>query len=193
MPEAAARASYRHDAELIGGLRPRRTAPLILVRHASAGDKGDWPGDDELRPLDSGGVADAALLARLLACFAPRARVVSSPALRCTETMRPFVECFGGSVEVEAVLAPSGRTGYFHLSRTSRASSVRQLVGDLVADGKPAVVCLHRENLPRALEAACSALGAPSAIPEDPSLPKGGFWVVHAAAGELAGLDRYEP
>ena len=38
--------------------------------------------------------------------------------------------------------------------------------------------------------ARCSA--RPAAVPADPSLPKGGFWVVHAAAGELAGLERYD-
>ena len=32
----------------------------------------------------------------------------------------------------------------------------------------------------------------PSAVPADPSLPKGGFWVAHAAAGELAALERYD-
>jgi hypothetical protein len=44
-----------------------------------------------------------------------------------------------------------------------------------------------------ALAAACSALDAPP--PEtgfEPSLPKGAFYVVHVAAGELAGLERYE-
>jgi hypothetical protein len=66
-----------------------------------------------------------------------------------------------------------------------------------VAAGGPAVLCLHRENLPKALAAACAALGvlppsAPSA-PPDPPLPKGGFWVVHMADGVLAGLERYVP
>ncbi len=26
----------------------------------------------------------------------------------------------------------------------------------------------------------------------DPSLPKGGFWVVHISAGQMAALERYE-
>jgi hypothetical protein len=62
-----------------------------------------------------------------------------------------------------------------------------------VAAGRPAVLCLHRENLPKALAAACSALGAPPPPISDPPLPKGGFWVVHMADGELAGLERYVP
>jgi 8-oxo-(d)GTP phosphatase len=185
LPKAVSQVSYQHDADLISGLRPRETTPLILARHASAGSKDDWDGDDDLRPLDGKGAEDAVLLARLLACFAPRARVVSSPALRCTQTMQPFAESFGGSVEAAPVLAPPS-------SPASNDAAVQQLVADLVAAGRPTVVCLHRENLPTALAAACSALGAPSAVPGDPSLPKAGFWVMHAATGELAALERYE-
>jgi hypothetical protein len=68
-----------------------------------------------------------------------------------------------------------------------------------VAERRPAVLCLHRENLPDVLAAACAALGAPAAMPADLALPKGGFWVTHAttgagsAPGELAALERYEP
>jgi 8-oxo-(d)GTP phosphatase len=190
---APERLSYAHDADVIADLRPAKTVPLILVRHASAGHKTDWPGDDLLRPLDAQGTSDALLLARLLACFALRARVISSPALRCTETVRPFAAGFGGPVEAEAALAVPGRAGDFSLDRTGSGDTVRQLFRDLVAARRPAVVCLHRENLPAALAAACSALGArcPTTA-SDPSLPKGAFWVLHTAAGELAGLERYE-
>ena len=100
---------------MISAFRPLATVPLILVRHASAGRKADWPGDDESRPLDAQGAADARALAGLLACFAPVARVISSPALRCTETVRPFAAGFGGTVEAEACLAPYGRSAGFSI------------------------------------------------------------------------------
>jgi phosphohistidine phosphatase SixA len=177
---------------VISALRPCQTVPLILVRHASAGRKAEWPGDDQSRPLDARGAADAQALAGLLACFAPAARVISSPALRCTETVRPFAAGFGGTVEAEVCLAPYGRATDVS-SRTDLADTLRHLLSDLVADRRPVVLCLHRENLPDTLAAVCSAFGAPEAVPPDPSLPKGGFWVAHAAAGELAGLERYEP
>jgi hypothetical protein len=61
-----------------------------------------------------------------------------------------------------------------------------------VAAGRPAVACLHRENLPLALAATCSVLGAPLPAGWDQVLPKGAFWVVHVAAGELVSLERYE-
>ena len=96
-------------------------------------------------------------------------------------------------METEACLAPYGRTEDFS-SRTDLADALRRLLSGLVADRRPAVLCLHRENLRDVLAEACSALRVPAAaVPADPSLPKGGFWVAHAAAGEMAGLERYEP
>jgi 8-oxo-(d)GTP phosphatase len=191
---ATARLSYPHDASVLAALVPRETVPLILLRHASAGSKRDWHGSDETRPLDARGAAEARALAGLLACFAPQARVISSPALRCTQTVAPYLAGFGGSVEAEAALAVSGRD--CSLGRTSSAASPGSVACDLVRAGKPAVVCLHGENLPEALAAACSALGAAppaQAGTRGAGLSKGAFWVVHAAGAELAGLERYEP
>ena len=192
-PQQRGRLSYTHDADVIASLRPRKTVPLILVRHASAGEKGSWPGDDLLRPLDAEGAVDALLLADLLSCFAPSARVISSAALRCIQTVRPYAATFGGSVEAEAALAVSGRAGGVSFDQTDHADRLGHLIRGLVADAEPAVVCLHRENLPVALAAVCSALGTPgSAAYPGPSLPKGAFYVVHVTAGELASLERYE-
>jgi 8-oxo-(d)GTP phosphatase len=164
------------------------------------GRKADWSGDDCLRPLDAAGVADARVLASLMACFAPVARVISSPALRCSDTVRPYAAGFSGTVETEPCLAPYGRSADFS-SRTGLADSLRRLLSRLLAERRPTVLCLHRENLPDVLAEACSVLGAPAAVPADPSLPKGGFWVAHASVGgsggasraELASLERYEP
>jgi phosphohistidine phosphatase SixA/8-oxo-dGTP pyrophosphatase MutT (NUDIX family) len=182
-----------HDDPVISALRPVETVPLILARHASAGHKADWPGDDFARPLDRAGEADAQVLAGLLGCFAPAARVISSPALRCTETVRPYAAGFGGTVEAEACLVPYGRAPDFS-SRTEQADALRHLLSALVEQRRPAVLCLHRENLPEVLAATCAALGAPAAVPVDPALPKGGFWVAHVAGGgDLAALERYEP
>jgi 8-oxo-(d)GTP phosphatase len=192
LPQALDQLSYPYDADVIEILQPRATVPLILVRHASAGRRHDWPGDDLLRPLDAEGELDALLLAELLACFAPRARVISSPALRCTESVRPYAEGFGGSVEAEAVLAVPGRAADYPSGRTDQADSLRHLFRDLVAAGQPVVACLHRENLPLALAAARSVLGAPQPTAWDLPLPKGGFLVLHVAASELIAMERYE-
>jgi 8-oxo-dGTP pyrophosphatase MutT (NUDIX family) len=192
LPKALDRLSYPHDADVIASLQPRPTVPLILLRHASAGHKKAWPGEDLMRPLDAEGALDAEALADLLACFAPRARVISSPALRCTESVAPYAARFGGSVEAMAILNVPGRAADFPSARTDRADTLRHLFVDLVAAGRPVVACLHRENLLLALDAACSVLGVPPPAEPDPPLPKSGFWVLHVAAGELVAIERYE-
>ena len=118
--------------------------------------------------------------------------MISSPALRCTESVEPYAARFGGSVEAMAVLAVPGRIPEFPLARTDRADTLRHLFRNLVAAGRPVVACLHRENLPLALTAACSVLGATVPSDSDLSLSKGGFWVLHVAAGELIAVERYE-
>ena len=92
-----------------------------------------------------------------------------------------------GFVEAEAALtAPHSSS-----DRAERADSLQPIFRDLVAAGQPAVVCLHRENLPLALAAACSALGGAPTKP-NPSLEKGAFAVLHVAAGALAAAECYE-
>ena len=107
------------------------------------------------------------------------------------ESVRPYAADFGGSVEAEAALAVPVRPADLFRPNETGLTPSGTMFRDLVAAGQPAVVCLHRENLPLALAAACSALGAPAAT-VDPSLPKGGFLVLHVAAGTLAALERYE-
>jgi 8-oxo-dGTP pyrophosphatase MutT (NUDIX family)/phosphohistidine phosphatase SixA len=174
LAEAKNRLSYPHDVDVVSGLVPEPTVPLIVVRHASAGPK---RGDDLRRPLDAKGRRQAAALPVLLAAFAPHARVLSSPARRCVDTVRQYAASAGAEIEEIPDL------------RTTNVASSEPLIRSLVAAGQPAVVCVHRENLPVVIAAGYQALGAPP--PADPALPKGGFWVVHAAAGRLAGAARH--
>ncbi|MGD0602401.1 MAG: NUDIX domain-containing protein [Streptosporangiaceae bacterium] len=189
LAQARERLSYARDVAVVDGLVPRETVPLILLRHASAGARGEWPADDESRPLDAKGVTDAHALAGLLSCFAPKAQVLSSPALRCTESVRPYAASFEGEVEAADALALPGHSSLV-FSRTNRGDALADLVRQLVADGRPAVLCLHRENLPKALAAARTALGAPPS-PGPSALPKAGFFILHMAPGELVALERY--
>lgn len=63
--------------------------PLILVRHASAGDRSAWEGDDRERPLDERGRGQARELVSRLAAF-PVSAIYASPAVRCIETVEPL-------------------------------------------------------------------------------------------------------
>ncbi len=189
LPRAYERLSYADDAVVLGDFAqwPYRTAALIIMRHASAGDKRDWDGDDLLRPLDRKGQAEALALVPLLACFDP-VRIVSSPAVRCTETVAPYAAHIGAPIEVDHALTVPDRSQAFS-ARTSPDNPVTD-VARLLGDGVPTLVCAHRENIPQLLGGACEYLGAKP--PSDPSLPKAGFWVLQSGESTLAGLERYE-
>jgi phosphohistidine phosphatase SixA len=62
---------------------------VILLRHASAGDRDAWVGDDRLRPLDERGREQALALADRLRAQGIE-RVFSSPYVRCTQTVAPL-------------------------------------------------------------------------------------------------------
>jgi phosphohistidine phosphatase SixA len=70
----------------------------ILLRHASAGHRLDWEHDDHLRPLDERGRRQSADLVDVLRPFGVR-RLVSSPYVRCVQTMEPLAAALGLAVE----------------------------------------------------------------------------------------------
>jgi 8-oxo-dGTP pyrophosphatase MutT (NUDIX family)/phosphohistidine phosphatase SixA len=199
LPAARAvdKVSYSHDHGVLADFaaRPAPTVPLILLRHSKALSKNGWQRSDGARPLDASGRSDAKALADLLACFAPRPRLISSTAVRCADTLRPLSQLTGEQVRAEAVL-------YVH-SQSSPAgagdpgSGITALVREVIASGQPAVICAHRENLRLLQEAALAALAGHSAgddgdgvpghtVAELPrewkeTLPTSGFWVLNVA------------
>ena len=72
--------------------------PLLVVRHARAGHRREWKGDDKLRPLDEKGLGQAAGLPALLARFEIE-RIASGSYLRCTQTVEPLSEQRGLPIE----------------------------------------------------------------------------------------------
>jgi 8-oxo-dGTP diphosphatase len=77
---------------------------IVLLRHASAGDRHRWVGDDALRPLDERGHAQALGLRDRLVSRGV-AHVVSSPYVRCVETVAPLAAALGVEVETDDRLA----------------------------------------------------------------------------------------
>lgn len=62
---------------------------VILLRHASAGDRKRWDGDDRLRTLDERGRRQAQALRDILLGYSVE-RTLSSPYVRCTQTVAPL-------------------------------------------------------------------------------------------------------
>jgi 8-oxo-dGTP diphosphatase len=62
---------------------------FYVVRHAKAGSRGHWTGDDRQRPLSKKGIKQAEAMVEILAPF-PITAIYSSPFLRCIETVEPL-------------------------------------------------------------------------------------------------------
>ena len=103
---------------------------VLLVRHASAGDPEEWDGDDRVRPVDKRGVKQSEALVDALAGFAVD-RIVSSPYVRCIQTVEPLAEARGLEIELDDRLG------------ADRLDDVPQVLDEL--EGENAVVCTHGE------------------------------------------------
>lgn len=77
---------------------------LLLVRHADAGDRAAWTGDDLARPLSASGRAQSRALAELLA-DQPLTALLSSPAKRCVDTLEPLAAARGLEIATDDRLA----------------------------------------------------------------------------------------
>lgn len=77
---------------------------LLMARHADAGDRAAWTGDDRRRPLSATGRRQAEALVDQ---YADRdlQRILSSPARRCTATVEPVATARGLPIEEHEALA----------------------------------------------------------------------------------------
>lgn len=90
----------------------RRPVTLYLIRHGHAGSRKDWNGDDGQRPLSPKGVGQAEWLADQFAQTGI-GQVLSSPSLRCIQTVEPLAARLGLDVGHEPALCEGAprRTG----------------------------------------------------------------------------------
>lgn len=86
--------------------RDRERLRLILLRHADAGDPGDWIGPDADRPLSRKGIKQAArLAATLLESKLHIDAIRTSPARRCAETAAIIAAALGVDAAIDERLS----------------------------------------------------------------------------------------
>ena len=141
---------------------------IYLLRHAHAGSKKTWSGPDDRRPLSDTGRREAAGLVPLLD-GRPIATILSSPALRCEQTVRPLAEGRGLPVGLEGRLDVDA-------GLDDAATLLRPDLGDLV-------LCSHGELIGELL-GLLRERGAP--IDRDARWPKGSTWLLRFSGDRVA-------
>lgn len=115
------------------------TWPLIIVRHAKAKPRSSWARAEGDRPLAATGQRQAKAVARLLQAWHPD-RVVSSPWLRCVQTMGPYVNTRKPKFKtVDAITEHNAKR---------KPAKARLAVDNLFEKARPVALCTHRPVLP---------------------------------------------
>lgn len=144
----------------------------VLVRHASAGDRREWGGDDDRRPLDSKGKRQAEALVGILESLGIQ-RVITAPVDRCVQTVQPFATHAG--LELRETKA-FGEDGY-----ADNPDATLDMWLEIVQSGLPTVVCSQGGAIPDLMERCFYEKGW---RPErDPHTKKGAYWVITLEAG----------
>ena len=123
---------------------------LFIVRHAKAGNRSEWDSDDLSRPLTGKGRRQAIAIAEQLAPFAT-GPLLSSPSVRCVQTLEPLAALMNIAIVVDLTLAEGkGFQGALDLLAT-------------VPDGS--VLCSHGDVIPETIAAlerrGCVIVGEP--------------------------------
>lgn len=142
---------------------------LFLVRHAHAGERSAWEGDDQIRPLSGRGRTQSGAIAAALERFAPK-RILSSPAARCIQTVEPLAASLDRTIEVDQRLQES----------TPRATVVT-ILDDL--RGVDAVLCSHGDVIPDLLRHLVDVGMAPE---RNLVWQKASVWIVDEVDGRWA-------
>lgn len=161
--------TYERDRALLTGAdldMLATTGTIYLVRHAAAGSRQKWNGDDTARPLTDKGWRQAEAIAELLAPAQPD-RILSSGYVRCLQTVEPLAERVGVEVEQHHALTEGADPG-FGLA----------LLGELA--GSVAVLSSHGDVIPELLDH-LSGRGMELLSPFEAK--KASTWIVEVEAG----------
>jgi broad specificity phosphatase PhoE len=138
---------------------------VYLIRHAAAGNRHRWSGDDALRPLSSRGRAQAEGLTDVIwAAGPPPERLLSSPAVRCRQTLAPLSAVLRVEIEEHPGLAEGNGNGIAAFIGTFRSGAVVAL-------------CTHGD----VIDALLGDVGT-GAVDHAPTSEKGGTWILDVAS-----------
>jgi broad specificity phosphatase PhoE len=141
---------------------------IYLLRHTHAGNKQAWRGPDDCRPLSATGRREAAGLVPQYR-DRPVATILSSPALRCQQTVQPLAE---------QRHLPVGLEG-----RLDVDAKVEEAAALLRPDLDDVVLCTHGELIGQLL-GLLRARSAP--IGDDARWPKGSTWLLRLKGDRVA-------
>lgn len=148
---------------------------LYIVRHGNAGKRSQWDGSDMTRPLNDLGRIQAKELSLKIAAIAPT-WLVSSPFLRCIQTLQDLSDLTGLPILADERLAENG--------------DMTAILQMLEQAPDRAVICSHGDVIPaliRTLE------NRGMAITTAPNWQKASVWVIQRNAATFISAAAWPP
>ena len=174
--EATQQLSYPADRGVLADFarQPIDTRTLLLMRHAKAGKRSDYSGDDRLRPLDKMGRRQARDSVAVLSAFDPQ-RVLAADRVRCEQTVRPLAEKLGLPVQSAPALSDE--------AWGDDAAAGMAAVQQVLAQPGTSLICSQGGAIPALL----GQLG----VPGSPLCRKGSVWALSMAERGVIAADYY--
>jgi 8-oxo-dGTP diphosphatase len=146
--EAAAKLTYADERAVLehAAALPPITSVLVLVRHAHAGERKKWSGNDALRPIDAQGQAEAERFAAICGPIGPERLITATP-LRCKQTLEPVSAAHGGlPIVVDGAFAEPADAD----EAPAKAKLAAQRLLDVRSGGRT-VICSQGKIIPHLL------------------------------------------
>lgn len=167
--KALKKLTYTRDRHLVEvasrHIKDPTAGTIYLVRHAHAGVRGKWDGNDVKRPLSLRGYKQASAIENWLARV-PVSRVASSKLKRCRQTVGGFADEVGLLLEREV-----------ELTEGSSGDDLARFISTMA--GEQAVVCSHGDVIGSYI----GQLVAESVIEGPLEWRKGSIWMLQTRNG----------
>jgi 8-oxo-dGTP diphosphatase len=172
--EALRRLSYSHDRRVLRAFTdlPALDRPVILARHATAGQRRpEWPAD-LARPLDEAGMEQAARMAAVLRLFAPD-RLLSAEPLRCQQTLGALAAALDLDVHIDP-----------RFDEDAPPDEAAAVIRKLASPDHVTVICSQGRLIPAAIAALRD-----ETTPQRYRTAKGDAWALSFAGSRLVAQD----
>ncbi|MFT4044989.1 MAG: NUDIX hydrolase [Gordonia sp. (in: high G+C Gram-positive bacteria)] len=137
--------TYRPDRRVVAEFvrLPADLDTLVLVRHAKAGRRSRYRGDDKLRPLDTAGNTQAQALVPILSAFGVTT-LHSADRTRCEQTLAPSAMALDVPIIRESALSEEA----YRLDPAAAHDRIRELAADTNGGKIIRAVCSQGKVIP---------------------------------------------
>ncbi|MGE2835616.1 NUDIX hydrolase [Mycobacterium sp. SMC-4] len=159
---------------------PADTKTVLVVRHATAGSKSRWHGDDQKRPLDKHGRAQSEGLVSLLSAFGAHDLFAASR-VRCHQTLAPLAEELDATIHDEPTFTEE--------AYADKPKAARHRLLEIAGSAETPVICTQGKVIPDLIAWWCERDGV---RPDKSRNRKGSTWVLSLVDGHLVAADHLE-